>query len=114
MKGALKGAAVGALIASAAALLLAPQSGKKSQAELKKLLETTTKYLKKKLKTMESFTREEYDGVFLNTWALAEKKKQEAAVLVSDVTSILKSGWEEMKKEMKKKPTRQTKGSKKK
>jgi len=113
MKGTLKGAAVGALIASAAALLLAPQSGKKTQANLKKLVETTKKDLSKKLKKMEKFTREEYDELFLSTMAQAAKKKAEASAVISDVSDILKNGWEEMKKEMRSTPASATKQSKK-
>lgn len=114
MKNTLKGAAVGALIASAAALLLAPQSGKKSQAQLAKLVEQTKKDMKKKMKKMESFTKDEYEQVFLSTMAQAAKKKQEAATLISDVSAIVKNGWDEMKKEMKQKPVQESQKSKKK
>ncbi|MBI4599377.1 YtxH domain-containing protein [Candidatus Uhrbacteria bacterium] len=114
MKGTLKGAAVGALIASAAALLLAPQSGKKTQAQLTKIVEQTKKDMQKKFKKAELFTRDEYEHVFLNAMAQAAKKKQEAALLISDVSAILKSGWDEMKREMKNVPSRQQSQGKKK
>ena len=112
MKGTLKGAAVGALIASAAALLLAPSSGKKTQDNLKKLVESTKKDMHKKLKKMEAFTKEEYEQVFLSAMGRAAQKKQEAATLISDVSTILKSGWDEMKKEMKKEPAKRAKQTK--
>lgn len=101
MKGTLKGAAVGALIASAAALLLAPKSGEKTRVDLAKLLDTASRDLQKKAKKIENITREQYEELFLTTLAQAAKKKEEAADLMSDVSGVLKKGWDDMRQELK-------------
>ena len=101
MKGTLKGAALGALIASAAALLLAPKSGKKTRADLNKLLASAQKDLQKKAKKMQALSQQQYEELFLSTLAQAAKKKEEIADVLEDVTGVLKKGWEDIKLEMK-------------
>lgn len=104
MKGALKGAALGALVASAAALLLAPRSGKKTRADLKNLLDSAQHDLQKKAKKMQTMSRQQYEELFLNSLAHAAKKKEEIADILEDVTAVLKQGWDEVKREFKKAP----------
>ncbi|MEK7122725.1 MAG: YtxH domain-containing protein [Patescibacteria group bacterium] len=106
MKGTLKGAALGALVASAAALLLAPKSGKQTRANLKKLLDTTSSDLQKKAKKLQTMTKQQYEELFLHSLAQATKKKEEVADLLEDVSGVLERGWADVKKEMKKTPTR--------
>lgn len=101
MKGALKGAALGALVASAAALLLAPKSGKKTRADLKRLLDSAQLDLQKKAKKMQTMSRQQYEELFLNSLAHAAKKKEEIADILEDVTDVLKRGWDEVKHEFK-------------
>lgn len=113
MKGTLKGAAVGALIASAAALLLAPQSGKKSRTELQKLMDTASKDIQKKMKKVKTMTKEEYEHFFLKSLADATQKKQEAAAVIEDVSAIVKKGWEDIKQELQMKHKKQVKATKK-
>jgi len=113
MKGTLKGAAVGALIASAAALLLAPQSGKKSRVELQTLMDTASKDLQKKMKKMKALSKDQYEHFFLKSLAEAAQKKQEAAVIIDDVTTIIKRGWEDIKRELKTKPVKKASSSEK-
>lgn len=101
MKGTLKGAALGAALAAVATLLLAPKTGKKTRQELSRLLDAAAVDLQKKTKKMQKISKEQYEGLFLNTLAQAAKKKEEAAELFSDVSAVLKKGWDDMKKELK-------------
>ncbi len=108
MKGTLKGAAFGALIASAAALLLAPSSGKKLRTDMKKFMDSTSADMKKQMKKMKGMSQSEYEHFFLKTLADAAQKKEDAAVIISDVREILKNGWNDIKQELKKKPLPKT------
>lgn len=101
MKGTLKGAALGAALAAVATLLLAPQTGKKTRTELSRLLDSAAADLQKKAKKIQALSKEQYEELFLNTLAQTARKKEEAAELFADVSTVLKKGWEEMKKEMK-------------
>lgn len=113
MKGTLKGAAIGALIASAAALLLAPQTGKKTRTELQKLMDAATKDVQAKMKKMKKMSKEEYEHFFLKSLADATQKKQEAAVIIEDVGAIVKKGWEDIKQELQMKQKKQAQATKK-
>lgn len=104
MKGALKGAALGALVASVAALLMAPKSGKKTRADLKNVLDSAQHDLQKKAKKMQALSRQQYEELFLNSLAHAAKKKEEIADILEDVTAVLKRGWDEVKRELKATP----------
>lgn len=101
MKGALKGAALGAALAAVATLLLAPKSGKKARTDLKKLLDTASHDLAKKAKSIQHLSRAQYEELFLNSLAHAAKKKEDVAVVIDDVTQVLKKGWEDIRKELK-------------
>jgi len=101
MKGALKGAAFGALVASAAALLLAPTSGKKTRADLVKLLHVTSQDLQKKAKRIHHLSKAQYEQLFLNSLTHTAKKKEEIAELIADVSSVLRKGWDDVRQELK-------------
>lgn len=101
MKGTLKGAALGALVASAAALLLAPKSGKKTRADLNKLLDTVSKDLQKKAKKMQNLSQAQYEELFLHSLAQAARKKEEIVDVLSDVAAVLKKGWGDVRQELK-------------
>lgn len=101
MKGTLKGAALGALVASAAALLLAPKSGKKTRADLNKLLDTVSKDLQKKAKKMQNLSQSQYEELFLHSLAQAARKKEEIVDVLSDVATVLKKGWGDVRQELK-------------
>lgn len=115
MKGALKGAALGALVASAASLLLARKSGKKTRADLSKFLHSTSVNVQKRAKKMTNLSQDQYGELFLDSLASAAKKKEEVAELLSDVSTILKKGWDDVRRELNEasgKPTKKTKGKK--
>lgn len=101
MKGALKGAAFGAVLAAVGALLLAPKSGKKTRTDLMKLLDTASRDLVKKAKKMQHLSQTQYEELFLHSLAQAAKKKEEVADLLGDVTNVLKKGWTDVKQELK-------------
>ncbi|MBI4252773.1 YtxH domain-containing protein [Candidatus Uhrbacteria bacterium] len=115
MKGTLKGAALGALVASAAALLLAPKSGRKTRADLKKLLDTASTDLQKKAKKIQNLSQAQYEELFLHSLAQAARKKEEIVDVLGDVAAVLKKGWSDVRQELKtSKPAKTTGGAKKK
>lgn len=102
-KGFLKGAALGALIASAAALLCAPQSGKKTRKDAQKLATSLLKRMLKSARSLNVVSRDAYDKMIESSLAEYAKGKKITNEYLKEMKSILASHWGEVQKELKKK-----------
>ncbi|SRR3989339_980977 len=102
-KGFLKGAALGALLASAAALICAPQSGNKTRKDAQKLAKSLLKRMIRQARTFHSVSRDAYDSVIESSLAEYAKGKKITAEYLKEMKSILSSHWGEVQKELKKK-----------
>lgn len=95
----LKGAAIGALLASVATILLAPKSGKRVQKDVKKLVETLTK----QMGDVSLLTRDTYRdmaGRVIKEYAKGKKFTKEYVKQMSD---LLSDTWADVSREIKKK-----------
>ncbi len=99
----LKGATLGALLASTAALLFAPQRGTKTRKEALKLVGTFTKKLTSQAGEIKKLSKAAYDELVTETVADYSKGKKVAQESYGDIVKILKSNWTEIKKVMDKK-----------
>ncbi len=99
----LRGAAIGALLASVATLLLAPKSGKKTRADVQKLVSSLTKRLSKQLDQLTEVSKEAYDELVGKTVAEYARGKRLTKEFIDEVTGILKGSWKDIQKEIKKK-----------
>lgn len=101
-KGFLKGAAIGAIIASGAALLFAPQTGKKTRKETQKLAQTLLKRITKQASFMKTLTKDGYEKMVSASLADYVKGKKLTLDYVQEMKTILVSHFNEIKKELKK------------
>lgn len=101
-KGFLKGATIGAIIGAAAALLLAPKSGKEMRDDVKKMAQDLSKMISEKVSMMKEVSQESYERIVDEVVADYKKGKQVAEEEWDKVRSELKSKWGEVKSEMKK------------
>jgi len=99
-KGFLKGAAIGALIASVATLFMAPKSGKKTRADVKKLVDTLSSRIMKEAGSMANMSQETYDKLVNRSVADYAKGKSIATDYLDDVTTMLKKQWKFVQKEL--------------
>lgn len=96
----IRGAAIGALFASAAALLLAPKSGKKTREDITRMSKDLSERLGKELDSAEMLSRERYDDIVKKTVSEYSRGKKLTTGLVNDLSSVLGTYFEEVKKEI--------------
>ncbi len=102
-KGFLKGAALGAIIASAAALLCAPQAGKKTRKDAQKLAQSMLKRMLKSAKSLNTVSRDAYEKMIEASLSEYARGKKITSAYLQEMKSILTSHWSEVQKELKKK-----------
>lgn len=96
----IRGAALGALFASAAALLLAPKSGKKTREDVTRMASALSERLGKELDSAEAMSRERYDEIVHKTVGEYARGKKLAQGLVKDLSTVLGTYFDEVKKEI--------------
>lgn len=101
--GFLKGAAIGAIIASVATLFLAPKSGKKVRTDVTKLVNTLSKRIIAQAKTLNTMSQSTYEELVARSVADYAKGKKLTKSYMGEVSGILNSRWKEVQKELKKK-----------
>ncbi len=102
-KGFLKGAAIGAILASITALFFAPQAGKKTRDDVKKLVDSVTKQMMKEMESLKGISKESYHKLVAKSVKDFSKGKKIAQEYLDEVTEILQDRWTEVKKELSKK-----------
>ncbi|MBI4239857.1 YtxH domain-containing protein [Candidatus Uhrbacteria bacterium] len=98
-----KGAAIGAVLASIATLLLAPKAGKKTRSDVKKLVNSLSKKMSKEFASLSDLSRDRYEELVNRTMKEYTKGKKIAQDFIDDVSKNLKGNWKEVQKELKKK-----------
>lgn len=101
-KGFLKGAALGALIASAAALLCAPQSGKKTRKDAQKFANVVLKKMLGQARSLSSLSKDAYEKMLDSSLADYAKGKKITSSYLKEMKAILISHWNEVQKVIKK------------
>ncbi|MBI4272304.1 YtxH domain-containing protein [Candidatus Uhrbacteria bacterium] len=99
----LKGATIGAIVASVAALLCAPQAGKKSRREVTKLATMLAKKISVQARSMEKLSKHAYEELVTQSVTDYAKGKTVAKEYYDEVAKILKSNWKEIKEVLRKK-----------
>ncbi len=99
----LKGATIGAIVASVAAILCAPQAGKKSRKEVTKLATTLAKKINVQALSMKKLSKSAYDEIVTQSLADYGKGKSVAKEYYDEVAKILKNNWKEIKEVLSKK-----------
>lgn len=101
-KGFLKGAALGALIASAAALLCAPQSGKKTRKDAEKFANAVLKKMLRQARSLSSLSKDAYEKMIDSSLADYSKGKKITSSYLNEMKDILSGHWNEVRKVLKK------------
>ena len=95
------GSALGALIGSVAALLLAPQSGSKTRKDLQKMAGDVSARVTKELPHVKKLTKETYEALVEKVVVDYKKGKKFADKVWDDLRSDLKSQWKQVEKTLK-------------
>ncbi|MDP2656154.1 MAG: YtxH domain-containing protein [bacterium] len=93
----MKGAAFGALIAGVATLFLAPQSGKKTHKDVKKLIDTFSKQFLVQSKNLKKMSRGAYEDMVMASVKDFSKSSKIGKEYLNDVAIALKDRWEDFK-----------------
>lgn len=96
----LKGAAIGAVFASAAALLMAPKSGKKTQKDVQKLVATLSKKIGKQLEDVAGMSKEQYSAIIEKSVAEFSRGKIFAREHIDELMRLLNTRWADVRKEL--------------
>ncbi len=96
-----KGALLGALIGTAAALLTTKKTGAERRAELKKMSSDLFAKILKEVEKMKVMSKEKYDEVVEKAVKEYGKKKNLAEAKVKEVAAELKGKWSEIQKHLK-------------
>jgi len=99
--GFLKGALIGALIGTAAALLTTKKTGKERQTELKQMHPELFAAILKEVEKMKVMSRAKYDEVVEMAVKKYGKNKKMAEGQIKEAVANLKSKWTEIQKHMK-------------
>lgn len=99
--GFLKGAMIGVLIGTAAALLTTKKTGKERQAELKKMHPELFAAIVKEVEKMKVMSKEKYDEIVEMAVKKYGKNKKMAEKQIKEAIADLKSKWTEIQKQMK-------------
>jgi gas vesicle protein len=96
-----KGALLGALIGTAAALLTTKKTGAERRAELKKMSSDLFSKLLKEVEKMKVMSKEKYEEMVEKVVAEYGKKKKMAAKQIKELMDELKGKWADIQKHMK-------------
>lgn len=96
----LKGATIGAVFASAAALLLAPKSGKRTQKDVLKLVATLSKKIGKELEHVSGMSKEQYQAIITKSVAEFSRGKTFAREHIDELMNLLNTRWTDVRKEL--------------
>ncbi len=96
-----KGALLGALIGTAAALLTTKKTGEERRAELKKMSSDLFAKILKEVEKMKVMSKEKYEEVVEKAVVEYGKRKKMAKTQVQEVMEELKSKWADIQKHMK-------------
>ncbi len=96
----LKGAAFGALIASVATLFLAPQTGKKTQASVKKLVDSLSDEMLKRTKNLKKMSRSGYEEMVVSAVKNFSKSSKVGKEYLDDVALALKDRWDDFRQDL--------------
>lgn len=99
----LKGATLGAMFASVAALLLAPKSGKKTRTDAQKLVNGLMKRLHKEAEALQDVSKERYEEIVSKSVSEYAKGKKMTEAYIDEMKKLLMNSWADVKKELKKK-----------
>jgi gas vesicle protein len=96
----IKGATIGALFASAAALLLAPKSGKRTQKDVERLVGSVSKKISKEFEKISGMSKEQYQAIIKKSVAEFSKGKALAREHVDELMNLLNGRWQDVRKEL--------------
>ncbi|MBI5071283.1 YtxH domain-containing protein [Candidatus Falkowbacteria bacterium] len=96
-----KGALLGALIGTAAALLTTKKTGEERRAELKKMSSDLFAKILKEVEKMKVMSKEKYEEVVEKAVVEYGKRKKMAEKQIQEVMAELKSKWSDIQKHMK-------------
>lgn len=96
----LKGATIGAVFASAAALLLAPKSGKRTQKDVVKLVGTLSKKIGNELENISGMSKEQYQEIIKKSVAEFSRGKAFAQQHIDELMGLLNTRWVDVRKEL--------------
>lgn len=97
----LKGALIGALIGTAAALLTTKKTGKERQAELKKMHPELFEAIVKEVEKVKAMSKTKYDELVEKAVRKYGKNRKMAESQIKEAIMNLKGKWVEIKKHMK-------------
>ncbi len=97
----MKGALLGVLIGTAAALLTTKKTGEQRRAELKKMSSDLFAKILKQVDAMKAMSKEKYDEIVEKAVTEYGKRKNMAKSQVAAVVEDLKAKWGDVKKHMK-------------
>jgi gas vesicle protein len=96
-----KGALLGALIGTAAALLTTTKTGAERRAELKKMSNNLFSRLLKEVEKMKKMSKEKYNEMVEKVVTEYGRKKKLAKVQVTEMIDELKGKWADIQKHIK-------------
>lgn len=96
-----KGALIGVLIGTVAALLTTTKTGKERRSELKKMSSELFAKILKEIEKMKVISKERYEEVVEKAVKDYGKKKKLAKAKINELTAELKEKWAEIKKNLK-------------
>ena len=99
----LEGGLVGAALGVVAGMLLAPKSGKKIQADVKKYYADFYSYVSPKIKKMKNISEKEYNDIVTNGAEAFAKVKKLSSDQQKEIVSEAKKSWKHLHKHLSKK-----------
>ncbi len=102
VKSFLKGATIGAVFASTAAILLAPKSGKRTQKDVGRLVATLSKKIGKELENVAGISKEQYQTIIAKSVAEFSRGKAFAREHIDELMNMLNTHWTDVHKELNK------------
>lgn len=97
-----RGITIGALVATAATLLLAPKSGVKTRKDVQKLVKTLSKKMEKEFGDLSQISKDRYEAIVGTALKEYAKTSKVAKNFISEANDVLKKQWSEIQKELKK------------
>jgi gas vesicle protein len=96
-----RGALLGALLGSVAALLTTPKTGKERREEIKKISSDLFGKIVKEVQKMKELSQEKYEAVVEKAVEEYGKKKKIARATLEEMMDELKNKWVDIKKSLK-------------
>lgn len=98
----LAGAALGAIVGTAAGVLLTPKTEEKVRCEVKKITKLLTERALKEVEKKTGLTRAQYEKIVDSVLAGYAKNSKLAKKTIDALSKDLKNRWDEIQKELKK------------